>query len=115
MRLAVFTFAMTCILASCANPGKDAKKGPKPPQPPAPVVTPLTPILGKVVVVNADLKYVVVDFALSRQPTPGDLFGVFRMGMKVGEVRINDLSTAANFAADITAGEVKAGDEVRKD
>ena len=110
MKLAAITFALACALAGCVAPKKDTK----PPAPP-PDVKPLTPILGKVLVVNTDLKYVVVDFALSRPPIPGDLFNVFRMGMKVGEVRINNLSTAANFAADITAGEVKVGDEVRKD
>lgn len=97
------------LLGGCASP----KKAALPKAPPAPQIVPLTPILGKVVLVNTQLKYVVVDFSLSRPPAPGETFNVYRAGMKVGEVRINDLSALSNFAADISAGEATVGDEVR--
>jgi hypothetical protein len=112
MKNALIATALGCALVGCVTTQK--KGASKPPVPP-PVVTPLTPILGKVLVVNTDLKYIVADFSLSRPPKPGDVYDVIRMGMKVGEARINENPTAANYSADIIAGEAKVGDEVRKD
>ncbi len=113
MRFTPATILCGLLLCACAVPKKNSASGKQTDAPPK--ITPAKPVIGKVMLVNADLKYVVVDFSLGRAPVPGDAFSVYRMGMKVGEVRINSLSALSNFAADITAGEAKVGDDVKKD
>lgn len=76
---------------------------------------PVNPIQGKVVALNAELKYVVVDFSLGRLPQPDQKLNVYRAGQKVGELRVSNQSILVNFAADIIAGEAKKGDEVREE
>ena len=77
-------------------------------------MVPLSPSAGRVVLVNASLRYVVVDFGLGNPPSAGQRMNVYRQGQKVGEVKISSQSRTNNFAADITAGEARAGDEVRE-
>ncbi|MBI3877444.1 MAG: hypothetical protein HY300_16055 [Verrucomicrobia bacterium] len=113
MRFTPVTILCGLLLCACTAPKKNSASGNQPETPPK--ITPAKPVIGKVALVNAELKYVVVDFSLGRAPVSGDVFSVYRMGMKVGEVRINSLSALANFAADITAGEAKVGDDVKKD
>ena len=103
--LAVLTAS---LLAGCQVPSQG--------RPPKPVtVVPVNPIQGKVVALNADLKYVVVDFSLGRLPRPDQKLNAYRAGQKVGEVRVSSQSILVNFAADIIAGEARIGDEVRED
>ena len=78
----------------------------------------LTPVLestGRVVVVRPDLRFVVVDFFLSELPRIDQPLGVYREGRKVGELKITGPERDKQIAADIVAGEVKVGDEVRPD
>lgn len=79
----------------------------------APAVTPAATRTGKVASVKPELRFVVVDFALSGVPADGTPMAVYRAGQKVGEIRITGPSVGTNTAADITAGEAKPGDEVR--
>ncbi len=92
---------------------------PKPPakgQPsPAPVIEPVSAFSGKVVLVNAPLKYIVVEGAIGRLPPVEQTLNVYRDGQKVGMVMVSNQSRGANFAADITLGEARVGDTVRSD
>ncbi len=76
-------------------------------------MAPAQPLAGKVVSVNERLRYVILDFSLSRLPEIEQRFHVYREGQKVGEVKISGPSQNMNIAADIVAGEAKAGDEAR--
>jgi hypothetical protein len=80
-----------------------------------PQVTPLSSASGKVVAVNSNLRFVVVDFFLSKLPQLEQRLGVYRQGQKVGEVRISGPERSNNIVADVVAGEAKIGDEVRPD
>jgi hypothetical protein len=65
--------------------------------------------------VNDKLRFVIVDFTNSRQPVVDERLGVYRVGEKVAEIRISGPYRNTTVAADIIAGEVKYGDEVKTD
>ena len=83
--------------------------------PQKPIVTALNALAGKVVLVNATLRFVVVDFSVGRKPAPGQHLGVYRKEQKIGEVKISSQSRDVNFAADLVTGEVRVGDDIRED
>jgi hypothetical protein len=70
---------------------------------------------GAVASVNTGLRFVVVDFHLNPLPKIDQRMGVYRQGLKVGEVRISNHSYSNLIAADIMAGEAMVGDMVRPD
>ena len=76
---------------------------------------PVAPTPGKVALVNAQLRYVILEFGMSRVPSPGQRFGIFRGGEKVGQVRISNEASGSNVAADVIMGDLRVGDEVRAD
>ncbi|MGH9799480.1 MAG: hypothetical protein ACRD82_03880 [Blastocatellia bacterium] len=98
-----------------ASSAQNAKSPAKTAPAKRPVVVPINSLAGKVALVNTALRYVVIDFSLSRTPAAGQRLNVYREGQKVGEVIVSDQSRDHNFAADIAAGNVQAGDEVRED
>jgi hypothetical protein len=109
--LPLVALAMTaCRHQPTATP--DAPAATRPSTAP-PKVTPVQSRNGKVASVKPELRFVVVDFALSGVPADGTAMAVYRAGQKVGEIRITGPSVGTNTAADITAGEAKAGDDVR--
>ena len=69
---------------------------------------------GKVFSVNAALHFAVLDYSLNQVPNIGDRLFVYRQGIKVAEVRVSGPQMNSNIVADIVAGEVKVGDEVRR-
>lgn len=106
--------------AGCAGPptAKDetppARTGKGQPAP-VPVIEPVAAFTGKVVLVNAPLKYVVVEGVIGRLPPVDQSLNVYREGQKVGVVVVSNQSRGANFAADISAGDARVGDTVRSD
>ncbi len=83
--------------------------------PQKPTVTAMNTLAGKVVLVNDALRFVVVDFSVGRKPVPGQRLGVYRKEQKIGEVKISGQARDVNLAADLVAGEIKLGDDVRED
>jgi hypothetical protein len=77
--------------------------------------TPIHESSGAVASVNPDLRFVVIDFHLNPPPRVDQRMGVYRQGLKVGEVRISKQSHNSIIAADIMAGEARVGDTVRAD
>lgn len=94
-----------------APPPKPAKGQPNP----APIIEPVSAFSGKVVLVNAPLKYIVVEGTLGRLPPPEQKLNVYRDGQRVGEVTVSAQVRGTNFAADIAVGDVRVGDTVRSD
>ncbi len=81
-----------------------------------PIVTPENVVVGKVTLVNAEARYVVLTFAGSRLPAPDQRLNVYRQGLKVGEVKISGSPgdrLDENMVAYVLAGEVKKGDDVK--
>ena len=100
---------------------KEKSKASLPPKPakappnPGPVIEPLSAFSGKVVLVNAPLRYIVVEGAIGRLPPTEQTLNVYRDGQKVGVVVVSGQSRGANFAADISQGDARVGDTVRSD
>ena len=121
----VFLLAVL-LAAGCAGPSATqdgtpppkANSKPRPtasPKPVVPVIEPVAAFTGKVVLVNAPLKYVVIEGVIGRLPPVDQSLNVYREGQKVGVVVVSNQSRGANFAADITLGDARVGDTVRSD
>ncbi|MSR66189.1 MAG: hypothetical protein EXS24_02305 [Pedosphaera sp.] len=67
----------------------------------------------KVALVDAELKFVVLDCTLIRMPKPLARLQVYRNGEKVGEVVTTNQIEETFLVADISKGEIKVGDEAR--
>lgn len=113
-----------------ARPGKAASKrppeernkattpspAPTPKQAPRyPMVTPIQTPSGRVISVNTELRFVVLDFSLNPAPAAEQRLGLYRENVKVGELRITRWSSGSNVVANIVAGEAKIGDEAREE
>lgn len=70
---------------------------------------------GQVVMVRSEFKFVVIDFGISSVPPQGQRMGVYRNNVKVGEVIIGWQREGSTVVADVIAGDVRVGDEVRGD
>ena len=68
---------------------------------------------GKVALVDKKLQFVVIDFTYSRMPKDNLLFGVYRNGLKIGEVTTTAQTDDAFLVADINKGDIQMGDDVR--
>ena len=96
------------------SPPPQLKSGKELPTP-APVIEPISVFSGKVVLVNAALKYTVVEGIIGRLPPVEQSLNVYRDGQKVGVIVVSNQARGANFAADLTQGEARVGDTVRSD
>ena len=76
---------------------------------------PTLQLTGKIVSVNSALQFVVAEFPVGELPSLNERLSVYRQGQKVGEVKISGPQEETNIVADVTAGEVQSGDEVRRE
>ena len=100
-------------LAGCALPGKG---GGDPLAKPVggTVVTPgAFRMEGRVARTNVRLNFVVLDFGLTGLPMIGRQFAIYRLGKKVGQVRVSGPAWDTYAVADIIEGEIWMGDEAR--
>jgi hypothetical protein len=84
---------------------------------PAPGKATLVPeigLQGKVISVNLGLRFVVLNFPVGRMASPEKTLIVYREGKKVGDVKVTGPQQDDNIVADLVAGEVQVGDEVRE-
>ena len=100
------------VLAGCAS-SKD-RSAAKPAKS-KPTITPDLQLTGKVVSVNQELRFVVLDFPLGDMPLVDQRLSVYRQGQKVGELKVSGPQNDTNIVADITAGNAQVGDEVRQE
>jgi hypothetical protein len=77
------------------------------------IVTAETMLLGKVVRVNENAGFAVLNFPVGTMPAADQRMSVYRKGLKVGEVKISGPRQDDNTVADIVNGEVGIGDELR--
>lgn len=116
-RLTVFVAVLSALgWAGCA--GKNANQGPSVPRVlahpvPADRIRALDSGSGKVVRVDARLKFVVLDFSLTAVPQPGLRLEVVRDGAVVGELRVTGPASGTATVADLVSGEALGGDLAR--
>jgi hypothetical protein len=122
MRMALFMAFLGLVTAGCSGTRPSTTPGPPAPQntavrtnAPALTVSPATSpsATGRVARVNNDGGFVILTYPIGKVPPLGKRLGVYRNGMKVGELKICEPQYQQNTAADITAGEAQAGDEAR--
>ena len=84
-------------------------------KPPSVIVMPATGVNGRIALVNVGSHFVVVNYSFGNVPAADRRLNVYRNGLKVAEVKVNDVRRDTNIVADIVAGECQVGDEVRED
>jgi hypothetical protein len=76
-------------------------------------IRPVESLHGRVVGVNDQLRFVIVDFVNQKLPRLEQKLVVYRLDQKVAEVKVSGPYRGTTVAADITAGEAQMGDIVR--
>jgi hypothetical protein len=114
-------FMLLCglLAAGCKSTSGDKKAGagaaPKGKSKSKVEMTPDNALQGRVSMVNASTKTVILSFPLGWIPAMDRRMNVYRAGLKVGEVKVTGPQMDTNIAADLVAGEAKSGDLVRED
>lgn len=112
------------VLAGCArsggtrmpaNPGSlaGAVTAHQPPADGKLIVTAEPMLVGKVVRVNENARFAVLNFPVGTMPAVQQRLNVYRRGLKVGEVKVTGPQQDDNTVADVVNGEVQVGDELR--
>ncbi len=70
-------------------------------------------LVGKVAKVNAEGRFVVMTFPIGHLPGLQQRLSVYRLGLKVGDIRITGPQLDDSVVGDILTGDAQAGDEVR--
>ncbi len=78
------------------------------------IITPDTRLVGKVVSFDPDGRFAVLNFPIGHLPALGQRLGVYRLGLKVGEIHVTGPQRDDNIVGDVIAGEARTGDEVRE-
>jgi hypothetical protein len=79
------------------------------------IVMPALSAVGHVAYVNRASRFAVLDYPIGSMPVLRQKLNVYRNNLKVAELIVTGPKTDGNIIADITTGEVQAGDEVRED
>ncbi len=116
-RSVAFLLGCGVLVAGCAGGRSHGKGGgvPKVLAHPVPAdrIRALDSGSGKVVRVDARLKFAVIDFSLTAVPQPGLRLEVVRDGAVVGELRVTGPASGTATAADLVEGAAAAGDLAR--
>jgi hypothetical protein len=80
---------------------------------PGMIVTPDDALIGKVAKVNPEANFVVLNFPIGRLPKLDQKLNVYRLGLKVGELKVGGPQRDDNIVADLVEGQAQVGDEVR--
>jgi hypothetical protein len=78
-----------------------------------PIVTPSNAMVGKIIRVNLDGRFVVLNFPIGQMPAVDQRLNVYRGGLKVAEVKATGPQRDDNIVADIVVGDCRVGDEVK--
>src|SRR5216684_5118341 len=77
------------------------------------IVTAESGLVGKVVKVNLEGRFVVLNFPIGHLPKLDQRLNVYRLGLKVGEVKVTGPQMDDDIVGDLVNGEARTGDEVR--
>ena len=78
------------------------------------IVTPETALIGKVLSFDPDARFAVLNFPIGHLPVLGERLSVYRLGVKVGEIKVTGPQRDDNIVGDLIAGDARTGDEVRQ-
>jgi hypothetical protein len=78
------------------------------------IVTPENGFMGKVAKVNAEGRFVVLNFPIGKTPALEHRMQLYRNGLRVAEVKITGPQLDDDIAADLLAGDAEVGDEARE-
>jgi hypothetical protein len=79
------------------------------------VISPAGALVGKVISVNPAARFAVLNFPIGRLPALEQRLSVYRQGLRVGEVKVTGPQRDDNIVADVVAGDVAVGDQVRSE
>ena len=79
------------------------------------IVTPDMSLAAKVISYNTVGRFVVLSFPAEQMPKLQQTMFLYRMGMKVAEVKITGPQQENNIVADLVSGDPKVGDTVRSE
>ena len=102
-------FLITLIFLSACTAKRATDTASPPPQAPAQ----LAAAPARITSINADYRFVVLDFSASAMPAIGTRLNVYREQELVGSVQITEPVRARFATADIIKGELRVGDEAR--
>jgi hypothetical protein len=77
------------------------------------IVTAQSGLAGKVIKMNSEGRFVILNFPIGHLPALEQRMNVYRRGLKVGEVKITGPQMDDDIVGDLVSGEALAGDEVR--
>jgi hypothetical protein len=77
------------------------------------IITPGNMLVGKVVSVNENARFAVLNFPVGLMAANGQQLYAYRRGLKVAEVKVTGPQQDDNTVADVVNGEVQVGDEIR--
>jgi len=107
---------LAAVVWGCSSPrAKTTSRAPAPAKPGhvAAAASQVGPVPAKIVSVNPELKFVVIDFSTGTMPPIGTRLSVYRGEKEVGVVRVTEPARAQLATADIVEGEARVGDEAR--
>jgi hypothetical protein len=106
-RIAAVGFAVAVLFAGCLGRTAPRPEG----SDVGPSAAQLGPPAARIVSVNLEHDFVVIDFTSRMMPAVGTRVNIYRNGKRVGAVRITEPVRAQFATADIMEGEVHVGDE----
>jgi hypothetical protein len=108
-RIIIASFTAAVLFTGCLGSTTprlgESNVGPSPAQ--------LGPAPARIVSLNSEHDFVVIDYTSQMIPDTGTTVNIYRNGKRVGAVRITEPMRAQFATADIVEGEVHVGDEAR--
>jgi hypothetical protein len=113
MRINIGLICAALFLAGCVRPKPPAGNPPTPDKKnhPKTYITPDLASVGRVEIVNAEGRFVVLSFPQGRVPPAGEHWRIKHNGLKIGRVTITGPQRDIDTVADIVEGEANVGDE----
>jgi len=105
------SFAAPLLLFGCATRNASAVFAPLPEE--KVIVTAANGLSGKVIKLNSEGRFVILNFPIGHLPALEQRLNVYRRGLKVGEIKVTGPQMDDDIVADVVNGEVQVGDEVR--
>jgi len=114
MRVALILLAAILFLTpGCSRKSRKPASFQNVQSPTGVLIAPSRVLVGRIVRVNPQARFVVINFPLGQIPSVDHRFNVYREGIKVGEVKITGPQREDNIVADLLSGEANVGDNVR--
>ena len=107
--------ALGCGVIGCAHGPSRAEKAAPNPKPDETQVAPFqfSAAPARIVSINAQYRFVVINFSSRTLPSLGTKLPVYRDDQRVGMIQLTEPVRAQFATADILEGDLRAGDEVR--